>query len=140
MKFRVWDSFNGEYTYSHEFQAKGPIKNSYSALSRFFLYVSEIEHAGNNPIMERGIDSQDIDGNEIYEGHIVKDSDDAQVCPHLCDFHHPTYSVKWDTNIGRYGFFYKGMCCDLIAECDDLSEHKIIGNIHENPELLEEKK
>ena len=62
-------------------------------------------------------DTEDV---EIYEGDIVK-------------FHNKSYEIKWMFS-GFYLHDPKGGFIEL-AECDECCE--IVGNIYENPELLE---
>ena len=62
-------------------------------------------------------DTEDV---EIYEGDIVK-------------FHDKSYEIKWLCS-GFYLHDPKGGFIEL-AECDECCE--VVGNIYENPELLE---
>ena len=73
----------------------------------------------------------DNNGKKIFEGDIVKFTDD--------DGDYSNYEVYFDNNL--VAFMTKELPCGGI---DDMSEwgkwrkrYKIIGNIHDNPELLE---
>ena len=67
----------------------------------------------------------DKNGKEIYEGDIVKEINDKNKCP-------DNYLVEFDEGCaGWLPFTYHGW--DLSPNCSE-----IIGNIHENKELLNE--
>ena len=78
---------------------------------------------------------KDKNGRDIYEGDIVLFGENA--------VHENTYGkVIWlDSHVGFvYEFLngqYKGKCTTMV---DDWRTYEIVGNIYENPELLEELK
>lgn len=64
---------------------------------------------------------QDRNGKDIYEGDILQDS----------YYGKPQY-VRWNDTIPGFGMSFKtGATTNIPGNCE------IIGNIHENPELLE---
>lgn len=71
----------------------------------------------------------DENGKEIFEGDIVKDGgEDVGV-------------VVYDKECGAYGLKYKSNVILTFENIDELGDWKgsaVIGNIYENPELLEE--
>lgn len=69
---------------------------------------------------------QDKNGNVIYEGDI------------LCQEDRMFHFVEWCRHLAQF----RGICHELESAVDILSlvlmNYKVIGNIHDNPELLEQ--
>lgn len=76
---------------------------------------------------------KDKNGKEIYEGDIVKFSD--------CDDDVYVTPVVWDKNYACFGVSFSGkypISFDYLEEFyTDLKDIEVVGNIYENPELLE---
>lgn len=77
----------------------------------------------------------DENGKKIFEGDIVKEED----CVHNGEVQ--IYGRKWVVYFDKGGFFgwrkgYKS--CGLSKFIPNISGIEIIGNIHDNPELLKE--
>lgn len=86
-----------------------------------WMYSVEGTNADREVEIEQFTGLLDRNGKEIYEGDIVKYED--------CVF-----SIGWDDKHARFGFMpVKG--CDISMHFS-MKECKVIGNIHENPELL----
>ena len=108
LKFRVW---NGYLT--KEYKA---YDRCYTSMDGPYLEIKPYRY-DNDCAIEQYTGLKDKNGKEIYEGDIVKLWDRE---PEL---------VVWDNLIGVYD--------PLSWETFDTDECEVIGNIHENPELLE---
>jgi hypothetical protein len=70
---------------------------------------------------------KDKNGVEIYEGDV------------LADLHGWAYEVQWDDENGRFlGYHNKPRGDTYVCYVGREPKSTIIGNIHDNPELLEE--
>jgi uncharacterized phage protein (TIGR01671 family) len=116
IKFRAWDHFNDCYWYS----------DKYPTLAQFFTAMQHLMDGGNELIFEQFTGLHDKNGKEIYEGDIVKKS-----------FHSenediPDYDIVFTVEYHGCGFWLisKNMRIGGLSDCE------LIGNIHENSELL----
>jgi uncharacterized phage protein (TIGR01671 family) len=113
-KFRVWDEANGLWLDGHLFN-----------IGCWFGNVQRNGSAGTvgGVVLEQGTGLKDVNGKEIYEGDILEfdrkewGGDDN------------IFVVKWD---GEEGSWSTGG--GTARECADWK--KVIGNIHETPELI----
>ncbi|MDD3926358.1 MAG: YopX family protein [bacterium] len=138
-KFRAWDEDNEIMRYSEndgEDSAYGPIVWQIDSEGVHFEEMTMVdecvggEHeqnyryrAPNQKIMEfTGL--HDKDGKEAYEGDVFKRKfmDDSDIG--VIKFKDGAFIVKWIKNTFSQGLIYH------------LPEAEIIGNIHENPDLL----
>jgi len=81
----------------------------------------------------------DVNGEEIYEGDIVKTWSDVSELTMLPSIN----EIVSEDLFGKPGVFLKPAGPHLIEPCLHeawSSQLEVIGNVHENPELLEEKK
>lgn len=108
-----------------KFRAWVIAENRYSDDDEISLPVNENEY-----ILEQYTGLKDKNGKEIYEGDIFSYDfhDDSYGEIVFCD---GAFMKEWVTSEGEYLTTY--------IEKIDLEMFEIIGNIHENPELLETK-
>jgi uncharacterized phage protein (TIGR01671 family) len=113
LKFRAWDKkLNRMWTWEdiHEAEANG-----------FITFLEMLEDKDRFvPLEYTGL--KDKNGQEIYEGDVIKFSN---------GFYDDPYVVKFDEGCfeaNRHGMFRR------LNECEDI---QVIGNIYQTPELLE---
>ncbi len=132
IKFRAWDKKNACF-YKPIFEAwAGRLSTLFIGLSGDLSEhtMSGLTHESLFPdrfIIEQYTGLKDKNGREIYDGDIVRDSYDSM------------QSVIFWNPVGSWGCYEivdpKYLMTYTVDEDDDADE--IIGNIHENPELLE---
>ena len=112
IKFRTWDKLNKEMINfeSINFQERRVYKDTVSY--RKFNDIELMEYTG----------LKDMDGKEIYEGDILFES-----------FREEYFKVVFEN--GSFRAEADGYSLDL-EDYDDICE--VVGNIYENPELIEE--
>ena len=123
IKFRAWDSYHKEFifdaqaTYDNQCRGKGSINHE------SFQEVLEDETC----IVEQFTGLKDKNGKEIYEGDIVG-------CDYCCESH----IISWCDNAACFEAWQNdGAPCLMLGESHEQLHYRVIGNIHENPELLE---
>lgn len=134
IKFRIWDGAKNEWLAS----------SSKDALPYYgFALVGEVMTVQSPPVwsldegnvVEQYTGLKDKNGKDIYEGDI-------------CSFTSKTGKhvgvVEWTDNLASFGLrMVKNNFLYTFSELDtmgvNLDTLKVIGNIHENPELMEEK-
>jgi hypothetical protein len=107
-KFRVWDIGMQKYS-------KMPY---YNIGENGHLYYG---NAKDDDVLEQYTGIKDSNDNEIYEGDILI-TDTGAICEVIFDEQFVTFDIKTSRRLD-YKDFIKGDC-------------KVIGNIHENEELL----
>lgn len=129
--FRAWDKQRREYLSGGEvFVAIQPGKRPKNIL--YFDILKDPDMYKDRFELEQFTGLTDMTGKKIYEGDICKDR-------------YGEFEVRWDNNGGaRYLGFYlhkesatKADIC-YVGQCDKNGKSvvEIIGNIHDNPELI----
>ena len=124
LKFRVWCCNNNEWE-------KDEILISNRGNFKIYkngVYFGTMKDRPNFHILEQCTGLKDKNGKLIYEGDIVEYSDDYWVVI----YNKPR--MEW----GLMGYDYAIYGRDIKKYDLDVISCEIIGNIHENPELLEQ--
>lgn len=118
LKFRVW---NGYLT--KEYKA---YDRCYITMNGPYLEIKPYRY-DNDCAVEQYTGLKDKNGKEIYEGDIVDYNDDGE-CMGVVEYDAPNFILNDERfeNLGK--LFLKGA-----------PHQRVIGNIHENPELLDKK-
>lgn len=132
IKFRAWDyQENKMMIGNNQYGSNEPdavySERSCGAFTRLWESIARFEDSKNRFLLMQYTGLKDKNGKEIYEGDIViVDWNDSRYKPH-------NREVKWDN---------KNLCWVIEGGCltIDYIHFEIIGNIYENPELLEELK
>jgi len=139
IKFRAWDNLEKDYL-NEEDMAINNLNNIfifeiYDKNDTDLWYTRLLPDPDNKRhVIEQYTGLKDKNGREIYEGDIVSVRDS----PVAVEDEKGVCYVAWSSVLA--GFILKGSDAYKFDE-QSLSDLKliIIGNIHENPELLEEK-
>lgn len=125
-KYRAWDSAKKEM-----------FKDTFAITESGQVVVVEQESVASSPdyvfvdhlVIMQSTGLADKNGKEIFEGDIVKMSKDV--------YSEPTYYEVVRHRGGAYRLESKQHGCELWLRHTDC---EVVGNIYENPELLEDKK
>ncbi|MCW1909903.1 YopX family protein [Lactiplantibacillus paraplantarum] len=124
IKFRAWDKATSSYrkVLEIEFYPDGELKK---------VKVAGLQRKGtitpDNLVLERFTGMKDMNGNEIYEGDIIKSS---------YKYAQPKVSQIIIENGNSYILGEDLATGNEMLVSDHISEIKVIGNVHTNPELL----
>lgn len=118
IKFRAWDTFNAQYFYS----------KNYENLGAFFKAMQMLIDGDNSLIFEQFIEIQDKNGRDVYDGDILtslgKDVCVVKYKNELCGY----FLEFYDADLDEMDF--------IKLNLNTLKFREVVGNIHENPELL----
>lgn len=126
IKFRAWCGDLGRMVYQdedvHFWLGQGGYW-SVNANSPEEILADTLE-SNPSPLLMQYTGLKDRNGAEIYEGDVLKDENGAA-------------AAEWAPGMGAWGIKDSDDCMTLLADSSEGME--VIGNIHQDPELLEVK-
>lgn len=133
-KFRLWDAENNEWLWTSEPDVIP--YNGFHLFGECMLFQNVNISKLSNCVIEQFTGLKDSKDNDIYEGdvlHFVSDDDSYEPDKYFVEWYERWFVGRWSQrtidNLGEVDwldFSKNGVLNDMI----------IIGNIHENPELI----
>jgi len=120
LKFRAWDKVNKTYTYV----ALGDL------ICGACTETGDKKLSGNEQIWEQYTGSKDKNGKEIWEGDILRWKHYYEITGEDIE---TTAKVYWEE---KDASFVVGDWFEPLGHLVDEDKVEVIGNIHQNPELL----
>ena len=131
IKFRAWDKLKNEMLAFDDIDLMW-LPNGALIINN---EENDVERGGPVVLMQyTGL--KDKNGKEIYEGDIIEQSD-AFIVPIASNGEGRVLEIKWSDTNACCCFYINGICQRAVDVCFE-QEIKVIGNINENPELLNE--
>ncbi|QBZ22866.1 hypothetical protein D9752_05120 [Lactiplantibacillus plantarum] len=129
IKFRAWNQIDSEYI--NEINAVMSLDGSHIWWDINDSGEMKYEDDQDNYKLEQFTGLKDVNGKEIYEGDIIKSS---------YKYAQPKVSQIIIEDGNSYILGEDLATGNEMLVSDHISEIKVIGNVHENPELLKEDK
>jgi uncharacterized phage protein (TIGR01671 family) len=140
IKFRAWHGLDNKWLHNYAINREGCSICGENILMGNWLCECRLEDL-NDIVVEQYTGLKDKNGREIYEGDIVaapfNDSKHRTKIFNypvvftagnpLCTSHDPRFTFEWWKDFSRNDYRW----IPLLSDCE------VIGNIHENPDLLD---
>ena len=124
-KFRAWDKRKEKFRDDVYIDSDGNLYE-FSKKTGYGTAISYLNDEYIDVTQYTGL--VDINGKEIYEGDIVKNTTQQSYLGQ-------TYEVTWNENWACYQLMDNGLTSNIPLSQDFMS-YEVIGNIYENPELI----
>jgi len=128
IKFRAWEIELHEWNIDYKIKLNGDVKDFDFDYDGYYEFIVPKE----DYIIEQYTGLKDKNGKEIYEGDIVKARD--------WDGEWGKYRIKWKQSHCAFEAFKCGKYRKWNFSLTGFIDIEVIGNIHENPELLKGEK